>query len=452
MSSTTRSAVTRAVPAPATRRGRLSPGAAFLLQVSIVVLLLAGSSAPTPLYSVYQAEWGFSPITVTMVFGIYAIAVLTALLIFGALSDHVGRRPVLLVALALQAITMLVFATADGVPELVIARVIQGLSTGAAVGALGAGLLDIDRTKGTVANGVGPMTGTASGGFVSGLFVQFLPAPTHLIYLVLGAAFVAQGVGVLLMPESVTRKAGALASLRPRVAIPAAARTPMLLAVPAVVAVWALAGFYGSLGPTVVRVLLGADSFVLGGLALFALAGAGAVTVLSARNAATRSVMGIGLVALIVGVGVTLVAINVTSIVLFFVGTVVAGIGFGGGFQGALRTVVPLAAAHERAGLLSALYVVSYLAMGLPAVAAGFLVVHGGGVVGTATEYGVAIIALAVLALLGMARRPGTAPVVVRLVASSRADTGTEADTADTVGAGAGAGTPVACGMSAELS
>jgi MFS family permease len=112
-----------------------------------VVALLASSSAPTPLYPVYQAEWGFSAITTTIVFGVYAIAVLASLLTFGSLSDHVGRRPVLLVALLVQAVTMWVFATAGGVPQLLAARVVQGLATGAAVGAGRAGLLDLDRVR-----------------------------------------------------------------------------------------------------------------------------------------------------------------------------------------------------------------------------------------------------------------------------------------------------------------
>ena len=190
--------------------------AAFALQVSMLVSFLAGSSAPTPLYAVYQSTWGFSPITVTIVFAVYAVAVLSALLVAGSLSDHVGRRPVLLAATSLQAVTMLVFATAGGVSSLLAARIIQGVSTGLAAGALGAGLLDLDRPKGTIANAVGPMLGTATGGIASGLMVQYLPAPTHLIYLVLFAVFALQNVGVALMPETATRRPGALASLRPK--------------------------------------------------------------------------------------------------------------------------------------------------------------------------------------------------------------------------------------------
>jgi MFS family permease len=134
---------------------------ALALLASIIVSFLAASSAPTPLYATYQAEWGFSPITTTVVFGVYAMAVLASLLVVGRISDHLGRRPVLLAALVVQAAAMLVFAGAGSVTALLAARVIQGLSTGAAMGAVGAAMLDIDRSRGTVANSVAPGVGTA---------------------------------------------------------------------------------------------------------------------------------------------------------------------------------------------------------------------------------------------------------------------------------------------------
>ncbi|MCW2522204.1 MAG: transporter [Frankiales bacterium] len=384
------------------RAGWLPARAAFYLQASIIVLLLAASSAPTPLYASYQAEWGFSPITTTVIFGVYAMAVLASLLTVGSLSDYVGRRPVLLGALALQAAAMLIFAWADGVTVLMIGRVIQGVSTGAAAGAVGAGLLDLNKAKGTVANGVAPMIGTGTGALTSGLLVQFLPYPTHLVYLGLLVVVVGQAVGVLLMAETASPKAGAAASLRPVFTMPAAARRPLLLVVPALVAVWSLAGFYGSLAPSLIRQIAHSDSHLLGGLALFALAGTGALSVLVLRGAATRAVLLLGTVALLIGVGLTLVAVADSSTALFFLGTVIAGVGFGAGFQGAVRSVLPLAEPHERAGVLSNVYVVCYLAMGLPAVVAGFLVVHGGGLIDTAKQYGAYVMALAALALLGL--------------------------------------------------
>jgi MFS family permease len=382
----------------------LRPRAAFYLQASLLVSFLAASSAPTPLYAVYQDRWGFSPITTTVIFGIYALAVLTALLTVGKLSDHVGRRPVLMTAIAMQAVTMLTFTTAGGVGQLMVGRVIQGLATGAAVGAIGAGLLDLDKAKGTITNAVAPMLGTGSGGIASGLLVQYLPAPVHLVYYALLGVFVAQGIGVAAMAETSTRKPGALRSIRPQFGVPRTARRPLVLAAPVLVAVWALAGFYGSVGPAVVRAVSGSTSLVLGGLALFVLAASGAVTVLALRAAGPRLVMTIGTTALIVGVGLTLVAISHSAAPAFFVGTAVAGVGFGAGFQGAMRTVIPTAAPHERSGLLSTIYLICYLAMGLPAVVAGVLVVHGGGLLGTAREYGVAVIVLAALALTGVVR------------------------------------------------
>ena len=403
---------------------RLSRTAAFYLQASIILSFLAGSSAPTPLYAVYQAAWGFTPITITVVFGIYALAVLATLLVAGALSDFVGRRPVLFAAALLQIAAMAVFVTAHGLGALLAARVVQGVSTGLAAGAVGAGMLDIDRAKGTVANAVGPMLGTATGGLISGLMVQYLPAPTQLVYLVLGAIFIAQAIGVAIMPESVTRRPGALASLRPQFRLPPQVRQAMLIAAPIVVAVWALGGFYGSLGPALVRRIASSSSLALGGVALFVLAGSGALTVLATRTRTPRTVMTLGAAALMVGVAITLLAISTSSIAVFFAGAVLAGGGFGAGFQGAIRSVVPLAAPHERAGVLSILYVMAYLAIGVPAVLGGLRAVHGGGVFTTAREYGVAVMALAAVALIGaLLRRPherATAPVLAAAVPPQR--------------------------------
>jgi predicted MFS family arabinose efflux permease len=385
---------------------RLSKPAAFALQASIILFFLASSSAPTPLYAVYQAAWGFSPITVTMVFGIYALAVLATLLVVGSLSDHVGRRPVLLAATSLQAVAMVVFATADGVGTLILARVLQGLATGAAAAAVGAGLLDLDRARGTVANAVVPMLGTATGSLVGGLLVQYLPAPTQLVYVVFAVIFAAQAIALAWLPETVTPRPGALASLRPQLRLPPALRPGLLIAAPALLATWALAGFYGSLGPAMLRQLSGSRSLALGGVALFVLAISGAISVLVLHRRSARTMLTLGAAALVVGVAITLLATTTGSLGVFFVGAVIAGAGFGTGFQGAIRSVLPLAQPHERAGVLSLLYVIAYLSMGLPAVLGGIRAAQGGGILTTAREYGIAVMALAAMALVGMLRRP----------------------------------------------
>ena len=389
---------------------RLSGRPAVFVLASLIVALLASSAAPTPLYAIYQAQWHFTPITTTVVFGVYALAVLAALLTLGKLSDYVGRRPVLLTAIAVHAGALVIFATATGVPALLSARVVQGLSTGAALGAIGAAMLDMDRELGTFANAVAPGIGTASGAIASALAVRFLPDPTHLIYLALIGVLALQAVAIAAMRETVSRAPGALASLRPEITIPRTLRTPVLTAVPVLIAVWALAGLYGALGPALVHALTGSDNVVLGSLSLFVLAASAVVATIVLRRAAARTVMLAGILTLVTGVAVTVTAVSLGSAAVFFAGSVIAGAGFGSGFQGSIRTVVPLAAAHERAGLVSLLYVVSYLGLGVPAVLAGFGVVHGGGLISTARYYGVAVIALAALALFGLLKnRPGRA-------------------------------------------
>jgi Major Facilitator Superfamily len=385
-------------------RARITGRPALYLLASLVVSLLAGSAAPTPLYAIYQRQWGFSPITTTIVFGVYAVAVLAALLALGRLSDSVGRKPVLLAALGVQVASMLVFATAGGVGALMAARVVQGLATGAALGAIGAGMLDVDRERGALANALSPGLGTGSGALVSALFVQFLPAPTHLVYFALIGVFAAQAIGVSLLRETVTRVPVTTSVFVPEVRLPRAVRGPVLAAAPVLFAVWALAGLYAALGPALVQSLTGSASVVLGAASLTVLTVTAVSSVYLLRNVYARTVLVTGIAALVAGVAITLIALGVGSAGLFFAGTAVSGIGFGAGFQGGIRTVVPQAAPHERAGVLSLLFVVSYLGMGIPAVAAGFGATDGLGLLGSARDYGIALIVLAGLALVGLRR------------------------------------------------
>jgi hypothetical protein len=132
----------------------------------------------------------------------------------------------------------------------------------------------------------------------------------------------------------------------------------------------------------------------------------------------------VGSLALIAGVAVTVVAVSLDWPTVFFAGSVIASVGFGSGFQGGIRTVVPLAAAHQRAGVVSLLYVVSYLGLGVPAVLAGFGVVHGGGLIATTRYYGAAVIALSALALVSLLKnRPAEAPECTAPAALARPHT-----------------------------
>lgn len=388
------------VRAPRTTRG---PIIRLALLASIAISFLAASATPTPLYQHYDQMWHGTALTTTEAFGVYAAAVLAGLLVLGDAAAHVGRRPVLFAAIGLQALALLLFATADSFEPLFVGRVLQGIAAGAALGTLGAAMIETHREHGTVASSAAPAAGTGIGALAAGITVSYLPWPTHLIYVVIIAVFVLQAIGVVALVEPTPTRRGLVASLRPRVAVPAAARSAFAVAAPTAFAVWALAGLYGSLGPALLRAMSPHSSDVLGGFILFELATVAAVTTIVLRAYDGRGQMVAGLATTIVGVAGLAAAIATRSVLGFLIATVVAGIGFGSALQGAIRTTVAPAETHERAGLLAAIYLVSYAGLGVPAVAAGFAVSHGTDLTTAAVTYaiGVIILGLGAFALLG---------------------------------------------------
>ena len=376
-----------------------------LVFLAITLLtFLAASSAPTPLYHLYQEGLHFSSGMLTLVFGVYALSLLAALLTVGSLSDHLGRKPVIFAALALNMLAMLLFINESSVAWLIAARTLQGFATGMATAVLGAALLDTDRQQGPLVNSVAPLLGMACGAMGSSLLVEFAPLPTQLIYWTLLALMLGQAMYVWRLPETVSRIPGALASLRPTLHVPPQARRALWLSLPVDVAVWAMGGFYLSLAPSLVRAATGSTSNLIGGGLVAVLTLSGALMIFSLRNRPAQKVLRLGASLLAVGVALILAAVHSASLPLFFIATLIAGSGFGAGFLGALRSVVPLALPHERAGLMSAFYVLSYLAFCLPSLLAGNLI-RSFGLIATTDGYGVVLIMLTLGALAGLLRQ-----------------------------------------------
>ena len=197
-------AVTRAASGPAQRPG-LPPAAAFWLVAGAWFLLLFAAAAPSPLYGVYQAQWRFSAITLTAVFGAYALGLLVALLVFGSVSDYLGRRRVISVAMAAGAGACGLFLAAHGVGLLFAARALTGAAVGTAAGAAGAALIDLQPEgsgRGPVVTGAANLLGLGIGGLGTSALVQYGPAPTHLIWWLLLGAFAIGAVSVLAIPEN----------------------------------------------------------------------------------------------------------------------------------------------------------------------------------------------------------------------------------------------------------
>jgi hypothetical protein len=201
------------------------------------------------------------------------------------------------------------------------------------------------------------------------------------------------------MPESTTRKTGALASLRPHVGVPRQSRSILIRLTPANVASWALGGLYLSLMPTVVATAMGVASPWVGGVVVSALMLTAALAVAAFRDWPARRLILTGTSTLSLGVAVSMIGIQQQQVIALLGGTVIAGAGFGSTFSGTLRALLPTAGPHQRAGLLAAFYLQSYLAFSLPAVAAGLSVP----LIGLSTAaylYGAAIILLAVTSMI----------------------------------------------------
>ena len=377
---------------------------------AVLGLFLTAASAPSPLYATYAARWHFGPATITVIFAVYAIALLAVLLIAGPLSDSIGRRPVILTALLIQSASMLLFVLADGVIWLYAARTLQGAATGLATAAVAAALIDLQPAArpglGPLVNAITPTVGLAAGALAAGGLVQYGPAPLRLVYALLLAGFVLLAGAVAALPAAGTDRAPV--SLRPRIRIEPAVRPAFWAVLPCLVATWALGGLYLSLGPSLILDLSGSGSRLLGGSIVFALCAAGALASFCLRDWPAARAMHAGCLLLLAGLAVTIAAVAAASSILLFAGTLIAGAGFGSAFLGALRSLAAQASPGGRASLIAAIYVAAYLAFSLPAIAAGVLTTHLG--LRPVTIGYAAIAAALALASLAATRR-GTAAI-----------------------------------------
>jgi MFS family permease len=397
---------------------RLSQPLAYALSATVIGLALFASATPSPLYETYSRLWGFSPVVLTLVYATYAIGVLAALLLAGRASDETGRRPVLLIALGGLVGASVLFILAESVVWLFAARAVQGAATGLALGTASAGLLDFhprqDPEGVGLTNGAVSAAGLGFGALVSSTLVQLLPAPRLLPYVLLLVLCGVTLIGVLLMPEPVaSRSQLRLAPQRPRV--PASVRGPFAVAALAVTSAYSIGGLFFALGPQLAGQVFETGDHIVTGISLFLLTGVGALAqLLYARRAAWAGVAG-GSAALAAGVALIVLSAYEDSAAPLLAGSVIGGAGFGLVFLGALRNLSAAIPPDQRAGVMSAFFVVGYASLSVPAVLAG-LAVTPLGLESTFEIFGSAVATLAlVVALRAWRTRPRPTPCAAQL-------------------------------------
>jgi MFS family permease len=341
------------------------------------VIIMATASAPSPIYPIYRERWHFSVTVLTVIFAVYVVGLLGALLTVGSLSDHIGRRPVLVLALVVAAASTAIFWTAAGPETLIVGRLVQGVASGTAMSALAAGLLDFaPRTRahlGATVTAVGTSGGMAIGAAVVGLLVQWTSRPDFYVFPVLTLMFLGLAVVCLALPEDIRPNPLALAAIRPRIRLAAGARSEFWATVPSAVAGWAATGLFLALIPSLVRDVFHVKFAAAGGFAiavLYVAVTAGGIwsVRLSAR---TTAILGAGL--LTGGAASLALALATGSTVAFAAAALVVGLGVGLTFNGNLRAVGAVTASEARSETFAAVYLLSYASLSIPSLAAGIV-------------------------------------------------------------------------------
>jgi predicted MFS family arabinose efflux permease len=341
-------------------------------------MAVLGTNVPSPLYGVYAEEWGFSAGTVTLIFAVYCLVLIASLLVFGRLSDEIGRRPVILAALSVIAAGSLLFALARSETWLLAARAAQGVGVGMLSGAATAALAELhpegDRTEAALAATVALTGGSAIGPLFGGLLAEYGPYPLVLPYLANLGLLV---LGILafraVVPETVAPrpgKEGSWSIRRPRV--PSGIRYPFALGSGVCFVAWAVAGLFIALVPSYASALLRAENLLVGGGAVSIMLGTACAAQVLLRSTPHRRAMSSGMAAQIAGLASIVVAVPARSVPLLLLGALLAGAGLGLAFMGGLGLVGRVAPAGSRAEVLSACYVVIYLGESIPVLGAGY--------------------------------------------------------------------------------
>ncbi len=365
------------------------------------------AGALTPLLVVYRSQWGFPPSLLTIAFAVYAIGFLAASLTLGSLSDHLGRRPVLIGALIVQLASNSLFLLSQDVSWIIAGRIVQGVASGAATAAFTAALVEHapahKERLGPILGSVCLTGGLAVGSLLAGLAIEFTSHANTIAFVSLSLLSLLGVAAVAASPETIRRTPGALRSMIPSVAIPRAARAQFFAAAPVVAAVWMLAGLSGGLAPSMVHSVFHINNGLLDGLAGFIAPAVSVVVGLCFASAKSQRAMTLGIYTSIAGSVGILAGAASGSLITMFVGQAVAGIGFGAAFTASLGLIIPLVSPHQRAGIVAGIYAVSYVSLGLPVVIAGQLT-DSLGVVPTVAWYSAVVIFLALLSLIAQRR------------------------------------------------
>jgi MFS family permease len=350
-----------------------------LAVASVIAVAFMGSVLVTPLYTLYQRKFGFSEITLTLIYAVYVVGNVVALLLFGQISDQLGRKRVTLPALALAGVAAVLFLLADGTAELFVGRLLIGLAVGVASGTGTAWLAEQHgpdrRSQATLTAATANLAGVAVGPLIGGLLAEYAPDPLQLPFVAYLLAVGAVAVAVVCTPEPREGRVEKLSDVRvhPRIGVPR--ERIGSFAAPAVTGfvIFALGGLYFALIPGVVQRDLDVHNVAVGGLLVFELAAFAVAVIVLARRLLPATAMVTGLVVLLPAVALVVAAQGARSMPLLLLATALAGVAMGFGYRGSLEVVNEIAPQARRAEVVSTYYVACFVGNSLPVIGLGVL-------------------------------------------------------------------------------
>ncbi|MCU1475906.1 MAG: transporter [Subtercola sp.] len=386
----TATASPRAAAAPATThtlartriRARLSHSAGFWVIAAAFLIVMAFSTIPTPLYTLYQARDGFATFMITVIFAAYAFGVMAALYLAGHISDWLGRRPIILIAILLEIAAAVVFLVAPSIAGLLLARVLSGFGVGILTATATAHLSELSvaakpddggRNSGTIAAVVN-LGGLSLGPLIAGVLAQYVTEPLVVPYVVFLVLLVMAGLAVTFVPETVAKQEVRPAYRPQRISLPGASRPVFWAAAIGAFASFAIFGLFTSLAPSFIAGSLHVSSRLVAGAAVFAVVGAAAVAQVLAVRLSGRTQVILAVWLMSAGIVTLATGVLLVSFWAFVLGGIAAGAGVGILFRSAVGTAGRLADPQHRGEVLAAMFLVAYAGLAVPALAIGFAV------------------------------------------------------------------------------
>ncbi|WP_431235442.1 MFS transporter [Mycolicibacterium psychrotolerans] len=372
---------------------------AFALLAYAFAAIMVGTTLPTPLYALYSEQMHFAVLTTTVIYATYAGGVLFALLVFGGWSDAIGRRPVLLAGVGAALASAVMFLFADSVPELLVARVLSGLSAGVFTGTATAAVIEAAppswRSRAAAVATIANIGGLGTGPILAGILAQYAPSPLKLTYLVHIGLMVLAAAAILSVPETSSRT-GKLGLQR--LSVPPEVRPVFITAALAAFAGFAVTGLFTSVAPSLLTNVIGIGNHALAGLMAGSIFGASAIAQIAGTRIEPQRAVALGCAILAVGMGILVVALHYSSLAGLIAAAVVAGAGQGISFSRGLAAVAERTPADRRAEVSSTYFVVAYIAISIPVIGEGFAAQAWGLRTG-GTVFAVAVGVLAVVCL-----------------------------------------------------